>query len=92
MDIKWAPDLIADHVTRFCNQKESIDGPANKINMIVTFDDQGVSGHPNHIAIFHGISRVMEKKMLDVELMTLATVHLVRKYLAIIDVNFIWID
>ena len=34
----------------------------------------------------------MEKKMLDVELMTLTTVHLVRKYIGILDVNFVWID
>ena len=35
---------------------------------------------------------MMEKKMLDVELMTLTTVHLVRKYIGILDVNFVWID
>ena len=60
--------------------------------MIITFDDGGVSSHTNHIQIFHGVRLMMEKKMLDIELMTLTTVHLIRKYIGILDVNFIWID
>ena len=58
--------------------------------MIITFDNAGVSSHANHIAIFHGISYLMEKKMIPVEVMTLTTVMIVRKYLGLIDVCFIW--
>ena len=84
--------MIADHVTKWCKNKEAIDGAAGKISTVVTFDDGGISNHPNHIALFHGMAKVMEKKMLDIELMTLTTVHLCRKYIAIFDVNFCWVD
>ena len=58
--------------------------------MIFTFDNAGVSGHANHIAIFHGISELMENKMIPVEVMTLTTVMIVRKFLGLIDACFIW--
>ena len=35
---------------------------------------------------------MMKKKMIDVEVFALTSVHLVRKYLAIVDVNFAWLD
>ena len=60
--------------------------------MIVTFDEGGVSGHINHTAVYRGVARLMEKKMIDVEVFTLSSVHLIRKYLAIADVNFVWTD
>ena len=34
----------------------------------------------------------MVSKMLDVEVMTLSSVNIFRKYLALVDVNFIWND
>ena len=69
-----------------------MEGAEGKIDIIITFDKDGVSDHANHKSIYQGISRLMEKKMIDVEVFTLTTVHLVRKYLAIVDVNFIWTD
>ena len=51
-----------------------------------------MSGHVNHSAVFHGVESLMKKKMLDVEVLTLSTVHLIRKYIAIADVNFVWLD
>ena len=61
MDTKWAPELVADHITKWCKQKESIEGAEGKINIIVTFDDHGVSGHVNHSAVYRGVARLMEK-------------------------------
>ena len=58
----------------------------------MTFDDKGVSGHINHKAIFHGVSRLMEKKLVDCEVMALRTVSLWRKFIGIIDANFLWSD
>mmetsp|Transcript_16041 Transcript_16041/g.20305 ORF Transcript_16041/g.20305 Transcript_16041/m.20305 type:complete len:304 (-) Transcript_16041:207-1118(-) len=93
MDVKWAPGLIADYVVKHCKQRESLDGESAKIDIIVTFDEGGVSGHPNHIAIFEGISHLMKHKLLaDIEIFTLTTVMLFRKYIAIADVNFIFAD
>ena len=92
MDIKWAPELVADYVTKWCKSKESIDGSEGKIDMIITFDEGGVSGHTNHNAVYEGVKILMEKKMIDVEVMALTTVPLIRKYLGAIDVNFVWMD
>ena len=91
MDTNWSQYLIADHVTKWCKQKESNDGAQAKIDLLVTFDRGGVSGHPNHIAIFHGVYELMYKKMLPgVEVMTLTSVTLLRKYLGIIDISCVW--
>lgn len=92
MDKNWAPELIAEQVAKFCRQKEATEGPTGKIDMIVTFDEEGVSNHPNHIACFHGLELLMKKKLLDVEVMTLSTVNIFRKYIGIADCNFIFSD
>ena len=89
MDIHWAPELVADFVTKWCMQKEASDGPSCKIDIIITFDDEGVSGHTNHKATFHGVKELMTKKMIDVEVMTLTTYGILRKYIGAIDINFI---
>ena len=52
-----------------------------------------MSGHPNHGAVFAGVSRLMEQKLVsDVEVLSLASVNILRKYIAIADVNFTWVD
>lgn len=33
------------------NQKQSV---------LITFDDQGVSNHPNHISLFHGTKNIFK--------------------------------
>ena len=92
MDVNWSPDLVAEHVTKWCKQKESIEGAEGKIDIIVTFDEYGVSDHCNHQDVFRGVEVLMKKKMIDVEVLALSSVHLVRKYIAIVDVNFVWLD
>ena len=60
--------------------------------MVVTFDEHGISYHPNHISTFRGAEQLMISKLVDVELMTLLTVTLVRKYMGFLDILFIWIS
>ena len=91
MDKSWAPELIANYIEKYCKQKESIDGPEGKIHTVITFDEHGISSHPNHIAIFHGMEHLMTKQLVDVEMMALITVNLIRKYLGFLDILFIWI-
>jgi len=66
MDKDWAPPLIANCIQKFCNTKETIDGPAGKIDLIVTFDEHGISYHPNHIAVFRGVEYLMKNKLIEV--------------------------
>lgn len=93
MEINWAPGLIADYIVKHCKQKENLDGAGGKIDIIMTFDDQGVSNHPNHIALFHGVSKVMSDSMLqDMEVYTLTTVNILRKYIGLVDINLCFVD
>ena len=55
--------------------------------MLITFDEWGVSYHPNHIAVHHGCMKVQESPEYPVDVMTLNTVHLCRKYIAYGDIQ-----
>ena len=93
MDVNWAPGLVADYIVKHCNQKENLDGKKAKIDMIMTFDEHGVSSHPNHIAIYNGVSKLMNERMMsDVEVFTLSTVHILRKYIGFVDINICLMD
>ena len=92
MDTTWSPDLIADYVAKYCKQKAATDGAVHKIDIIMTFDNQGISSHPNHIALYYGVNQLMEKRLVDVEVMTLNTVNIFRKYIGLNDVNFVMPD
>lgn len=48
---------------------------------IVTFDEDGISGHANHISLFHGVSRfVKSHKKQGMELYVLKSVNFLEKY------------
>ncbi|EMG49664.1 hypothetical protein G210_5507 [Candida maltosa Xu316] len=34
--------------------------PSKKPSVLITFDDQGVSNHPNHIALYHGTQKYIQ--------------------------------
>ncbi|KAI8348464.1 putative deacetylase LmbE-like domain-containing protein [Choanephora cucurbitarum] len=56
----------------------------HKIDTIITFDDHGVSGHPNHIALYHGAKHFVQQRP-NVTLYRLESVSLVRKYIGFAD-------
>lgn len=66
--------------------------PQARIDAIITFDEQGVSSHPNHISLFHGATTFLRNLMQrhsgwdnPIKLYTLTTTNVVRKYSSIID-------
>jgi N-acetylglucosaminylphosphatidylinositol deacetylase len=66
--------------------------PLSNIDVLVTFDECGVSGHPNHISLFHGASTFVRNLMQrhsgwenPVKLYTLTTTNVVRKYSSVVD-------
>lgn len=66
--------------------------PFANIDAIITFDETGVSSHPNHISLFHGASTFLRNLMqrhsgweTPVKMYTLTTTNFVRKYSSIID-------
>ncbi|KAJ1834646.1 hypothetical protein LPJ63_001777 [Coemansia sp. RSA 2711] len=65
---------------------------AGDVDTVFTFDRQGVSGHPNHIAAYMGVKHMaltsQRFKFHPVNVYALDSVGLVRKYSSIIDTVF----
>lgn len=73
-------------------------GPSDKpieasIDVLVTFDSQGVSSHPNHISLYHGarafatrLTQLTPGWRCPVDVYTLTSVSMPRKYASILDV------
>ena len=73
MTKKWPAARVAE----FC--EANMEG----VEVLITFDEGGVSGHPNHISLLHGAREFVKGR--GVELWTLRTVGLVRKYAFVLD-------
>jgi N-acetylglucosaminylphosphatidylinositol deacetylase len=68
------------------------EAPVANIDALVTFDQVGVSGHPNHISLFHGATTFIRMLMqrhtgweCPVKVYTLTTTDVLRKYSSIVD-------
>jgi N-acetylglucosaminylphosphatidylinositol deacetylase len=48
---RWDSDKIAQLVRDYVNEKA--------IETVITFDEGGVSAHPNHISVYHGVARFL---------------------------------
>ncbi|KAK5167637.1 N-acetylglucosaminyl-phosphatidylinositol de-N-acetylase [Saxophila tyrrhenica] len=66
--------------------------PKALVDTIITFDEGGVSGHPNHVSLLHGakafLSQLMQRHTgweCPVKLYTLTTTNVVRKYSSVVD-------
>ncbi|KAI6087202.1 LmbE-like protein [Hypoxylon rubiginosum] len=66
--------------------------PTATIDVLITFDQHGISSHPNHISLYHGartyIRALTHNKpgwASPVDLYTLTSVNFVRKYTAFLD-------
>ncbi|KAL9125027.1 MAG: hypothetical protein Q9217_005708 [Psora testacea] len=68
------------------------EAPNTTIDVLITFDKYGVSLHPNHISLFYGAKAWLADLMAGksgwrcpVELYTLTTTNILRKYLSFLD-------
>lgn len=66
--------------------------PPVSLDAILTFDAHGVSGHPNHVSLYHGSREFVRQLMrghvgweCPVRLYTLTTTNVVRKYSSFLD-------
>ncbi|KAL6844195.1 hypothetical protein ACP4OV_025868 [Aristida adscensionis] len=58
-----------------------------EIDTIVTFDSYGVSGHPNHQDVHHGIRKLLhENGQENIECWELASINILRKYSGPVDI------
>lgn len=73
----WPPHLIRQYVADYVRQ--------HKISKVITFDQFGVSGHSNHVAIHNSLKNSLNG---SAELWQLQTKPLWRKYLSVFDLLF----
>jgi N-acetylglucosaminylphosphatidylinositol deacetylase len=84
-------DAFAPNLAKPMKNK-SVDAPTATIDVLITFDNLGVSSHPNHISLYHGARHFIASLIHNrpgwgspVDLYTLNTVPLVRKYTSFFD-------
>mmetsp|Transcript_9095 Transcript_9095/g.17117 ORF Transcript_9095/g.17117 Transcript_9095/m.17117 type:complete len:282 (-) Transcript_9095:154-999(-) len=73
----WPIELVKRHVDE-CSKK-------NQINNIITFDHFGVSGHPNHIAVYRGVRAFLNDRPHNMQGFSLKSENIFRKYLGLFD-------
>ncbi|XP_074869375.1 N-acetylglucosaminyl-phosphatidylinositol de-N-acetylase [Carettochelys insculpta] len=78
--VKWDTCLLSDFVLKHIE--------TNNINLVITFDVGGVSGHANHIALYAALRYLHSERKLPegCQVLTLKSVNLLRKYISILDV------
>ena len=83
-DVIWEKQIVADHLA---NYMRSLQTAGHEIGSIVTFDEFGVSYHPNHIQVHHGCVHLHNSGLFPkVDLYTLTTVSSLRKYDSFLDI------
>lgn len=78
----WDPAIVAKHLRSYLTKKQG----EQEITFIVTFDKDGVSKHPNHIAVHKGVAEVFEEGKFPFDVLTLNTVNTMRKYSGYVDI------
>ncbi|NXL91632.1 PIGL acetylase, partial [Alectura lathami] len=79
--VEWDMQLLASFVLKHIE--------ANNINLVVTFDAGGVSGHANHISLYTALRySVLLASLVPrwCHVLVLESVNLLRKYISILDV------
>ncbi|KAK8188989.1 putative deacetylase LmbE-like domain-containing protein [Phyllosticta capitalensis] len=96
MSVTWDARLISNLLTKaFAPRMASM--PANSapeatIDVLITFDAGGISGHPNHRSLYHGARAFLKALMhrhagweCPVKLYTLSSINIFRKYVSVLD-------
>ncbi|MXQ89449.1 hypothetical protein E5288_WYG000772 [Bos mutus] len=79
-DVCWDPERAADVLLQHVE--------ANGIKLVVTFDEGGVSGHSNHVALNAAVRydvTPLSPAPAGCSVLTLQSVNLLRKYLCLLD-------
>lgn len=92
----FAPQLAKQNGSNTTTGRGTKDGPPEAtIDVLLTFDQYGISNHPNHRSLYHGAVHFLRTLMkgkfgysCPVALYTLATTNIVRKYLGVLDAPF----
>lgn len=95
MTVTWNDTAVAGVLSaafrlRNCSNRD--EPPVATIDILLTFDSKGISSHPNHTSLYRGARVWLTALMADksgwacpVELYTLTTTNLLRKYMSFLD-------
>lgn len=85
-------DAFAPGSNQSTTKSSSSQQPTASIDVLITFDSQGISSHPNHISLYHGARAFVASLTANkpgwaspVDLYTLTSVNVFRKYAGILD-------
>ncbi|KAI2789874.1 N-acetylglucosaminyl-phosphatidylinositol de-N-acetylase [Penicillium oxalicum] len=86
----FAPDLAA--TLNGSAKKNPSKAPTSTIDVLLTFDQHGVSNHPNHRSLYHGAVHFLRTMMAGkdgfacpVTMYTLTSTSMLRKYVGVLD-------
>lgn len=98
MTTTWDTDKISTLLrqafapTTTTNATDQQQPPTANIDVLITFDAQGVSAHPNHISLYHGARAFVASLTAHhpgwaspIDLYTLTSVSVFRKYIGVLD-------
>ncbi|KAH7438457.1 hypothetical protein KP509_04G015700 [Ceratopteris richardii] len=79
-NVAWSRSLISQLINRIST--------CHNIDMIITFDSYGISGHPNHVAVYQGVCEFLfdnertsvKQKGSQIEAWKLESVNFIKKY------------
>ncbi|KAI5457688.1 putative deacetylase LmbE-like domain-containing protein [Mariannaea sp. PMI_226] len=99
MTTTWDRTEIAKLLSgAFAARANGIDPPTANIDVLITFDSHGISSHPNHISLYHGCRAFISSLTVGspelpspVDLYTLTTVNMARKYSSFLDAVATWL-
>ena len=57
MQTYWETEKVQQVISDYLRSKQG----ESEIQYIVTFDEFGISSHPNHLAVYRGVNKVFEK-------------------------------
>ncbi|KAM9320816.1 N-acetylglucosaminyl-phosphatidylinositol de-N-acetylase [Gastrophryne carolinensis] len=83
--VQWDQHLLSDLILSHIRE--------NNIDLVVTFDERGVSGHSNHISLFLAVRSLHSSGQLPegCEVLVLESINIFRKYLSVLDLPFSWL-
>lgn len=83
--VRWDPELIALLILDYMTM--------HHINLVMTFDKNGVSGHANHAAVYYAVRKLWSERKLpnDCQALVLESTNVLRKYISILDLPISWL-
>ncbi|KAJ3340951.1 hypothetical protein HDU93_006037 [Gonapodya sp. JEL0774] len=83
----WDKELVASKVLEAIKKWN--------VETLLTFDDYGISGHPNHIAVYRGVRHLVADHNANLPstftAFSVISLPLYRKYLGFVEVLFTWV-